>query len=632
SGFLVPVRGGTDVCGFPTLQCVRGLGWFYLWALDHVEVLDAIVVRVVTRRCVAFWSRPGFPPATPSPSLSSSSLSPLLRWWGGSPPVIGGWWHQRARGGAVVRAWSEEEVANRREGPLMGSFFVKEVVSISWDPRPREPIEGVLRAMSVLELAAHSAFLAQIRQSFVSLPLSALVPEPRSGARREAAAWPGCGVASVVCFRGGSVSPFAGVEAGARLASRARALRVHGSCSLAVASSCGRRWSSLVRTGASGGFRSMFLWFRGSVPWCLSVVAPVGVVPDLVRVQGLGGSAFGPSTRWRSEVAVLVLGARRRGISVSDGLQRRLWRRVVVSSSENECCELLYPSELRVVFCKSSGCAASLHDSCACCRLQLLLCRVRGECGHSTCSCCSGKVGVGLTGSGLPCVEDACEPVQVRCSWSSSAHLSVCASRRLREPTCGVAFTGAGLLSVELVEGVSALLATPCCWGVCCRCCVFGLVCLCSVVRCARDAKLSSLALTGCELWLRSIAWLPCVLVEVSQNYLLLSCWFGWCILEGFSHSGALVVLVEVLPGPACVASAVLLAAVFSLMVRVVWPFGLCILMKLGRILVRFSQDSSWRFLVEVLPKAASCCFGCVSIALLCTGFLVGLLVQALFQ
>ncbi|MQL88184.1 hypothetical protein Taro_020739 [Colocasia esculenta] len=27
----------------------------------------------------------------------------------------------------------------------------------------------------------------------------------------------------------------------------------------------------------------------------------------------------------------------------------------VVSSSESECCELLYPSELIVVFCKSSG-------------------------------------------------------------------------------------------------------------------------------------------------------------------------------------------------------------------------------------------------------------------------------------
>ncbi|MQM09400.1 hypothetical protein Taro_042269 [Colocasia esculenta] len=119
--------------------------------------------------------------------------------------------------------------------------------------------------------------------------------------------------------------------------------------------------------------------------------------------------------------------------------------------------------------------------------------------------------------------------------------------------------------------------------------------------------------------------------------------WLGWCVLEGFSQSGALVVLVEILPGPACVASAVLLVAVFSLMVRVVWSFGLCILVKvlprialrrfwwrffpgvlrvcfgpplrcscgskcavwLGCVLVRFSQDSSWHFLVEVLPKSA---------------------------
>ncbi|MQL79970.1 hypothetical protein Taro_012422 [Colocasia esculenta] len=40
---------------------------------------------------------------------------------------------------------------------------------------------------------------------------------------------------------------------------------------------------------------------------------------------------------------------------------------------------------------------------------------------------------------------------------------------------------------------------------------------------------------------------------------------------SGGSENGALVVLVEVLPGLACVASAVLLAVVFSLMVRIVW-------------------------------------------------------------
>ncbi|MQM04962.1 hypothetical protein Taro_037766 [Colocasia esculenta] len=108
---------------------------------------------------------------------------------------------------------------------------------------------------------------------------------------------------------------------------------------------------------------------------------------------------------------------------------------------------------------------------------------------------------------------------------------------------------------------------------------------------------------------------------EVSQNRL-------------FSQNCALVVLVEVLPGLAYVVSAVLLAAVFSLKVCVVWSFGLCVLVKvlprialccfwrrffpgvlcvrfgpplcclcglkcviwLGCVLVRFSQDGSWRF------------------------------------
>ncbi|MQM16576.1 hypothetical protein Taro_049533 [Colocasia esculenta] len=71
-----------------------------------------------------------------------------------------------------------------------------------------------------------SAFLAQTRQSIVSLPLSALVPEPRSGVRSEAAAWPGYGVACVVCSVAALSRPCAGTEAGARLVSRACELRV----------------------------------------------------------------------------------------------------------------------------------------------------------------------------------------------------------------------------------------------------------------------------------------------------------------------------------------------------------------------------------------------------------------------
>ncbi|MQM06672.1 hypothetical protein Taro_039502 [Colocasia esculenta] len=89
-------------------------------------------------------------------------------------------------------------------------------------------------------------------------------------------------------------------------------------------------------------------------------------------------------------------------------------------------------------------------------------------------------------------------------------------------------------------------------------------MCLCAVVRCVLDAE--------------------------AKVHRLVALFSGGSFPEPFTVVLCLVVLVEVLPGPACVASVVLL---------------------LGRVLVRFSQDGSWRFLVEVLPKAASCCFGC---------------------
>ncbi|MQL93357.1 hypothetical protein Taro_026003 [Colocasia esculenta] len=99
---------------------------------------------------------------------------------------------------------------------------------------------------------------------------------------------------------------------------------------------------------------------------------------------------------------------------------------------------------------------------------------------------------------------------------------------------------------------------------------------------------------------LRCIAWLPCVLVRFprtvcccsgegfSQDYSVLvsvvavlpqglSMMLFWLVRSGgFSQNGALVVLVEVLPGPACVAPAVLLTVVFSLMVRVLPRIALC--------------------------------------------------------
>ncbi|MQL81481.1 hypothetical protein Taro_013941 [Colocasia esculenta] len=121
-------------------------------------------------------------------------------------------------------------------------------------------------------------------------------------------------------------------------------------------------------------------------------------------------------------------------------------------------------------------------------------------------------------------MEDAGRQVQVRCSWSSSAHLSVCVPLWLREPACGVAFTGAGLLSMELVEGVHAFWLPFCCGG-------FHRTVLCSfLVAIALPSRL------------RCIAWLPCVLVRFPRN---VCC----CPGEGFSQDcSVLVSVVVVLP------------------------------------------------------------------------------------
>ncbi|MQL70600.1 hypothetical protein Taro_002950, partial [Colocasia esculenta] len=75
-------------------------------------------------------------------------------------------------------------------------------------------------------------------------------------------------------------------------------------------------------------------------------------------------------------------------------------------------------------------------------------------------------------------------------------------------------------------------------------------------------------------------------------------------------QNGALVVLVEVLPGLACIASAVLLAAVFSLwsVLLVIW------VVHSGE---GSSQDRPMSLLVEVLPRSASCLFRATVVLLL---------------
>ncbi|MQL77546.1 hypothetical protein Taro_009949, partial [Colocasia esculenta] len=75
-------------------------------------------------------------------------------------------------------------------------FHWSEVVSVAWDPHPREPVEGVLWATSVLKLAAE---LADTRAEGKMREV-----------KRGAAAWPGCGVVCIYVLCGGSISLFRG--------------------------------------------------------------------------------------------------------------------------------------------------------------------------------------------------------------------------------------------------------------------------------------------------------------------------------------------------------------------------------------------------------------------------------------
>ncbi|MQL91365.1 hypothetical protein Taro_023976, partial [Colocasia esculenta] len=122
-----------------------------------------------------------------------------------------------------------------------------------------------------------------------------------------------------------------------------------------------------------------------------------------------------------------------------------------------------------------------------------------------------------------------------------------------------------------------------------------------------------SLVLVGCELWLRCIAWLPCVLMRFPRT---LCC----CLGEGFPQDYSVVVSsIVVLPQGLSFSqdrlALLLLAAVFSLKVCVVWSFRLCVLVK---VLPRIALCHFWQsevlpgrllaLLVDILPKAALCC------------------------
>ncbi|MQM19093.1 hypothetical protein Taro_052093, partial [Colocasia esculenta] len=181
----------------------------------------------------------------------------------------------------------------------------------------------------------------------------------------------------------------------------------------------------------------------------------------------------------------------------------------------------------------------------------------------------------------------------------------VCVPLWLRETACGVAFTDAGLLPVELVEGVLAFSDT-CLW----------------------------LLSAGCWLVVNSGEVLPKLFSVGSSGkpFVVL------LVRVSLRTNGALVVLMEVLPGPACIASACCsvlldgpccLVVGLRILVKVLprialcrfWrrfspgvfcvhfgpplccPYGSMCAIWLGCVLERFSQDSSWRFWWRFSPK-----------------------------
>ncbi|MQM13909.1 hypothetical protein Taro_046837 [Colocasia esculenta] len=67
--------------------------------------------------------------------------------------------------------------------------------------------------------------------------------------------------------------------------------------------------------------------------------------------------------------------------------------------------------------------------------------------------------------AGCACCEHGCWFTRAAVGFVVGLNVRVGVSRRLREPACGVSFTGAGLWSAKSVEGVLALLAVPLLWG-----------------------------------------------------------------------------------------------------------------------------------------------------------------------
>ncbi|MQM08952.1 hypothetical protein Taro_041810 [Colocasia esculenta] len=395
-----------------------------------------------------------------------------------------------------------------------------------------------------------------------------------------------------------------GAVAGARLASRACGLRVP----LLAASGGGLVAIAVTAfphdTHASGGFRSVSSRFRSPALGCQSAVAPACVASRPCGVSRVrGGSACGPSTLWRSEVAVLVV--------------RRRSHLVVVSS--RQMCRGLLPLRARLRwFLRESWTGNPYWALFA--RLTPLLPSARGS--------LSWELSVGRVAevAVVSCVVSNSESEHYlrirgwrydpRDPWRGSersGRYSGIRARSLLRLVCGFP---ARFVRVPQV----AVVAVPRAWqvwlldmfmpwrrGWCWTHWQWSSLCggrfqaspdvVLLVVFGAFESLrhlhvvVVGLMLTGCELWLRCIAWLPYVLND------------------------ALVVLVEVLPGlvlPKIALLSLLVevlprSALCSFRATVVLPlwFKVCHLVRLrsGEVLL----GRLLALLVEVLPKAARC-------------------------
>ncbi|MQL90585.1 hypothetical protein Taro_023193 [Colocasia esculenta] len=360
--------------------------------------------------------------------------------------------------------------------------------------------------------------------------------------------------------------------------------------------------------------------------WFRSHVGRVGVGPQLGRAAVVqGSSACGPSTMWRSEVVVPVV--RRsfsHGCSVSlvvtpgcsfptswrSGMLGacvvRLWSHVVapvfrellcLSGCMPRCC-------FRFVFDSAGSAGVVFGPTLVVGRVITLF-----RCFGLGVSC--KRVLLLLLGACAASVVAVFARAAV--GFILGLHVRVVVSRRLREPTCGVAFISAGLWSAELVEGVLPEFVSVGSGGG--KNCVvvvlvrvplpLGLL-LCSL----KSSAVLSLWVEVSVVWLVAVA-LPSKLRWLRYAAVVLAGAFWWVFPErclGGSGGGSPRTYLRCFCSSACCSVSLCWSVLVGRLI-------LCVLVKvlpriaLLSILAEVLPERLLALLVEVLPRAALCLF-----------------------